>query len=34
MQIIDYAQLELYTNTFGGTQLKRDYIWGYANKKG
>jgi hypothetical protein len=27
MQIIDCAQLELYTNYFGGTKLKRNYIW-------
>jgi hypothetical protein len=32
--IIDYVLLELYTNNFGGTKLKRNYIWGYANKKG
>jgi hypothetical protein len=22
-----------YTNNFGGTKLKRNYIWGYVNKK-
>jgi hypothetical protein len=22
-----------YTNNFGGTKLKRNYIWGYANKE-
>jgi hypothetical protein len=33
MQVIDSAQLELYTNNFGGTKLKRNYIWGYANKR-
>jgi hypothetical protein len=24
---------ELCTNNFGGTKLKRNYMWGYANKK-
>jgi hypothetical protein len=23
----------LYTNSFGGTKLRRNYIWGYGNKK-
>jgi hypothetical protein len=32
MSIIDCVQLELYTNKFGGTKLKRNYIWRYANK--
>jgi hypothetical protein len=31
MYIID--GLELYANNFGGTKLKRNYIWGYENKK-
>jgi hypothetical protein len=26
--------LNLNTNSFGGTKSKRNYIWGYANKKG
>jgi hypothetical protein len=34
MYIRGYVQLELYTNNFGGTKLKTNYIWGYANKKG
>jgi hypothetical protein len=29
---MDCLQLELYTNNFGGTMLKRNCIWGYANK--
>jgi hypothetical protein len=33
-KIIDCVLLELYTNSFGGTELKTNYIWGYANKKG
>lgn len=24
---------EFYTNNFEGTKLKRNYIWGHANKK-
>jgi hypothetical protein len=28
-----YPGPELYTN-FGGTDLKRNYIWGYINEKG
>jgi hypothetical protein len=28
-----YVQLQLYTYNFGGINLKRNYIWGYANKK-
>jgi hypothetical protein len=34
MYIIDYVQLKIYINNFGGTKLKRNYISGYANKKG
>jgi hypothetical protein len=34
MQIIDCVQLELYTNSFEVTKLKKNYIWGYANKQG
>jgi hypothetical protein len=30
MYIID---CELYSDNFGGTKLKRNYIWVYANKK-
>jgi hypothetical protein len=33
MLIIDYVKLELYTNNFGGTKLKRNYIWGSRTKK-
>jgi hypothetical protein len=29
--MIDCVQLELYTNKCGGTKLKRNYIWRYAN---
>jgi hypothetical protein len=32
MYIIGCVQLELYINNFGGTKLKRNYIWGYATK--
>jgi hypothetical protein len=33
MYIIYCAYFELYTNSFGGTKFKKNYIWGYANKK-
>jgi hypothetical protein len=33
MQITDCMQLELHINNFGGTKLKRNYIWVYANQK-
>jgi hypothetical protein len=29
-----YVDYTICTNNFGGTKLKRNYIWGYANKKG
>jgi hypothetical protein len=34
MYIVDCVYIKLYTNNFGGTKLKRNYIWGYANEKG
>jgi hypothetical protein len=34
MEIADCAYLELHTNNFEGTKLKRNYIWEYATKKG
>jgi hypothetical protein len=33
MYIIRYVKLAFCTNNFGGTKLKRNDIWGYANKK-
>jgi hypothetical protein len=30
---MDCVQVKLYKNNFGGTELKRNYIWGYKNKK-
>jgi hypothetical protein len=30
MRIVYCVQLELYTNSFGGTTLKRHYVWGYS----
>jgi hypothetical protein len=34
MATVPSGKYELYTNNFGGTKLKRNYIWGYANIKG
>jgi hypothetical protein len=31
---IDCVVLELYTTNCGGANLKRNYIWGYTNKRG
>jgi hypothetical protein len=33
---MDSVYLELYTNNFGDTKLKRnyEYIWGYGNQRG
>ena len=33
MYIVGYVKLELLTNNFEGTKLKRKYTWGYANGK-
>jgi hypothetical protein len=35
IKIIDCVQLELltYTNNLGGTEVKRNYIWGHSNKR-
>jgi hypothetical protein len=30
---MDSIKIELYINNFGGTTLKRNYIWECANKK-
>jgi hypothetical protein len=34
MQIMDCVEVELHTNNYGGTKLKRNYIWRYAIEKG
>jgi hypothetical protein len=31
MQIIDCVSVELHTDRFGGTELKRNYTWGFTN---